>query len=317
MKKSIYILLALLSLVGCKKEKTASVEGFEITVSRIEAHKVWLDIIPNDEYISYYLDTIGANRWVSDEAYINYLKSLTTEELRYNIRQGAFFDAVPVAPQKDYYVLITAMSGLTPVSVRKVPFSSAAQKMTSFTLSANDISMTSDGIITVSPTDTSSTYFWDFTLKTEINNEWYGLHSVWFYYNMIYFYQMDFFPSMLSKGQNQENLYDYYWDSMILDEDTICLLAVGYEVVSGDTKVPSPGETSPAYIPFWITNLKTAPTVVEAEQDGFEDWYMVMSTSSPKRNTAKASKWSPSCHPMSSFGRTGKYIPQHIRSAKR
>jgi len=313
MKRILYIAMTLVLLVGCKqKDVVTSIYDFEVTVSRIESHKVWLDIIPKDEFLSYHLYCVDKTEWEqigSEQAWIDYLNTWTIEDLRNQMHQGAFFDALLVKPNTDYYVLITEMSGFSPTQVRRESFTSAKENMNGFTVTANDISMNAEGMITIKPQDQKASYFWDFSLKTEINKDWLGWHSSYFYYDIVYYYQMDFFPDMLSFGNDSDNVFNYYWDSQVLEGDTICLLAVGYDAT---------GETSEAYMPFWIIygGDKKASTVVEAEKDGGENWYRIMVTS-PKRNTAKDALWSPMWSQQSSAFRTNRYIPQHIRSAKR
>jgi len=320
MKKIVFFACTLLLLMACQPDTPTTVFNFDVTVSRIESHKVWLDIFPKDEFLRYNLDWMPVEDWnkfyQSDQDYKNELASIlplyTEEEYKLVTEEGAFLSTLFVEPNTAYYIVITSLdSNRRPVDVRKVPFQSAEEYISSFTLSADEISM-QGGVITINPTDTANTYFWDYELKKNVDRDWVASHSVWFYYDVEYYYQMDFFPDMFSKGYDSENCYDFYPDAEIEVGDTICLLAVGYD---------KSGETSPAYMPFWIIwgGKESASTVVEADKDGYEAVFRgdFGESTSPKRNTAKAAKWSPKQHPMSSFGHTGKYIPRHIRSAKR
>jgi len=318
MKKILFIACALVALIGCKpKDNPTTVFDFEVNVSRIESHKVWLDIFPKDEFLRYNLDWMPVAEWnesyKSDQDYKDELASLlplyTEEQYKLVTEEGAFLSTLFVEPNTQYYIVITSLdSDRRPVDVRKVTFQSAVEHISSFALSANEISM-QDGVITINPANTTDTYFWDYELKKTVDRDWETSHSVWFYYDVEYYYQMDFFPDMFSQGLDVENCYDYYPEAEIEVGDTICLVAVGYD---------QSGETSLAYMPFWIIwgGKESASTVVEAEKDGYESVFRGVSTS-PKRSTAKVSTWSPKQRPAIWFDRTDKYIPRHIRSAKR
>jgi len=316
MKRLIYFASILILLTGCKSKHTATtVFDFEVTVSRIESHKVWLDVFPQDEFLRYELDWMPQDEWYysSDEEYkeelAHTLADYTEEQYKLVTEEGAFLNALTVYPQTDYYIVITTLdANRQPVDLRKVTFRSAAEHLTSFAVTADSIRVFG-GLIQINPSDTANTYFWNYELKSTIDRDWNKSHSAWFFYDVLYYYQMDFFPDMLSKGYSEENAFVYYPESEIAVGDTISLLVVGYD---------KSGETSPAYMPFWIIwgGTESASTVVEADKDGLESVYRNMITS-PARNTARAAMSSPSWLPTSSFDRKYRYTPQHIRSAKR
>jgi len=322
MKKIVFISFAFILLIGCKPKTTAtSIFDFEVTVSRIESHKVWLDIIPQDEFIRYYLDWMPVSEWnalyPTDQAYKDELASnltlYTEDQYKRVTEEGSFLSTLFVTPNTEYYILITSLNAdRKPVDIRKTSFQSKEERISSFSLLANDITML-NSVISISPQNTTDTYFWDYELKKNIDRDWGGSHSVWFYYDVEYYYQMDFLDpvpekGLLSRGYSYEDCYKYYPQAEIEVGDTICLVAVGYD---------ASGETSPAYMPFWIIwgGKESASTVVEADKDGYESVFRGEPTS-PKRNTAKASSLSQSCSQKSLFGHTNRYIPRHIRSAK-
>jgi len=310
--------MAIVLFVGCKpKHGPTTVFDFEVTVSRVESHKVWLDIFPQDEFLRYNIDYQSVEDYKqlypTDKDYLSELSEIlswyTDEQYKRVTEEGAYLSTLPVAPDTEYYlVIVTLDAKRQPIDLRKVSFTSAKEHMSSFSLEADSIRMFG-GTISIHPADTADTYFWDYELKENINRDWVQSHSVWFFYDVEYYYQMDFFPDMFSKGDDVEDCFVYYPESDIQVGDTICLVAVGYD---------KSGETSPAYMPFWIIwgGKDSASTVVEAELDGYEDVYRQYFTSQ-RQSTAKASTWSPSWLPGSSSHRTNKYIPQHIRSAKR
>lgn len=272
MKNKWLIAIALILLVGCKqKDVPTSIYDFDITVSRIESHKVWLDLIPKDEYVSYHFDYISKEDWQhygSDQAYLDYLDSLGIEALRSSIRQGAYLDALWVRPNTEYYILITAMSGLTPTQLRKVSFTSLPENINDFSVSKDEISM-SGGTISINPIDDTKTYFWDYELKKEIDDAWDGFHSIWFYYTTEYYYQLDFLlpnpeDGLLSQGEDGEDIFSYYRADDVQIGDTLLVIVVGYD---------ASGETSQAYMPFWIVYTGDESAAIDAEKDGFEDWY--------------------------------------------
>lgn len=272
MKNKWLIAIALVLLVGCKqKDVPTSIYDFDITVSRIESHKVWLDLIPKDEFLSYYFDYISKEDWQyygSDQAYLDELSSQNIEVLRGGIRQGAYLDVLWVRPNTEYYVLITAMSGLTPTQLRKVSFTSLPENINDFSVSKDEISMLG-GTISINPIDDTKTYFWDYELKKEIDDAWDGFHSIWFYYTTEYYYQLDFLlpnpeDGLLSKGEDGEDIFSYYRADDVQIGDTLLVIVVGYD---------ASGETSQAYMPFWIVYTGDESAAIDAEKDGFEDWY--------------------------------------------
>jgi len=316
MKKIIYFASIFILLMGCKpKHEATSVFDFEVIVSRIESHKVWLDIFPQDEFLRYNLEWMPRDQWTysSDSQYKEELAGLLTqytdEQYKLVTEEGAFLSAIQVSPQTEYYIVITTLdSNRKPIDLRKVTFKSAEEHMTPFTMVADSIRMMG-GLIEINPSDTVNTYFWNYELKSTIDRDWNRCHSAWFIYDVMYYYQMDFFPDMFSKGYSAEDAFVFYPEAEIAVGDTISLLMVGYDET---------GETSPAYMPFWIIwgGKDSASTVVEADKDGLESVFRDVFTS-PARNTARVATWSPSWLPKSFADRKCRYIPQHIRSAKR
>jgi len=316
MRKILILSLFFVLMTGCKqKNVSTSVYDFDVSVSRVESHKVWLDLFPKNECLPYVLDYMSEEDWQqygSDRAYLDYLSSLSTEDL--HIRQGAFLDALAVRPETSYYLLIAGIKDNKAAELRKERFVSKKENIIHFTIDVDSIRLSADGMLRLSPADTVNTYFWDINLKKYIDKEWNSLHSMWFYYDVDCYYQMDFLVpenGALSKGVEQYNMFEYFTEEDIHMGDTLCLMVVGYD---------ASGETSPAYMPYWIVyrGKESASTVMEAEKDGYENWYMSVSESiSPRHSTAKAPWWSQTGCLTPSSVHTDKYIPQHIRSRKR
>lgn len=287
MKKSIVWILFLATLVGCKRnnDSAGTVMDFEVTVSRIESHRVWLDIIPKSEFLPYYLDWMPLEEYQStydsDKAYLDEItqifSSVDDEKVRRRMcNEGAYMSAIMTTPATTYVLLISQITGTQATILRKVNFSSAEEHLTTFSLGANAIRFSGNGHISINPEDTVNTYFWDFDLKKTVDKNWGGAHSILFYYDSEFYYSMDFFPDILSRGYDEDNFYNYFLESEVAKGDTICLVAVGYDET---------GETSKAYMPFWIIYLgpDNDAVVVDAEPDGWESLYRNVVVYKPER----------------------------------
>jgi len=313
MKKILFVCLAFMMLVGCKpKNNPTTIFDFEVNISRIESYRVWVDIFPKDEFLRYNLEVLTIDQWniyQTDQTYMDalgdILSSYTDEQFKMVTDEGAYLSAMAVdCPNTRYYLIITALDGRKPTQIRKVEFTTLEEHFSNFSLEADSITMTGDGLISVSPEDTVDTYFWNYELKSVIDRDWYGSHLAWFYYDMEYYYQMDFFPDMLSKGKDSENFFKFYNYDAIEEGDTICLLAVGYDYT---------GETNDRYFPFYIIygGTEKASTVVKAYPDSFDSYSILR-----KCSTAREACLSPSWHSTMPSRQTDRYIPQHIRSRK-
>lgn len=287
MKKTIIWILFLAAFVSCKRPKdpVETIMDFEVTISRVESHRVWLDIFPKNEFLPYYLDWMPLSEYqagyASDKEYLDeltqILSSVQDEEVVHRMcNEGAYMSSLSTAPGTAYVLLISQIKGTQATMLRKVNFSSAEEHLTSFSLVADSIRCSGDGRITINPADAVNTYFWDFELKKTIDEDWVGFHSALFYYDSEYYYSMDFFPDILSRGFDEDSLFYYYLPTEITKGDTICLLAVGYDET---------GETSEAYMPFWIIyqGAGNDAIVVDAEPDGLESLYRSAVVYKPER----------------------------------
>ena len=283
MKKSLIWILFIVLLVGCKKENHTTVMDFDVTVSRIESHRVWLDVIPKDEFLPYYLDWMKLDDYnkyyASDQSYLEELSAILESVKEYNSRlmhnEGAFISAISTFPSTTYVLLISQLDGTRATMLNKKIFTSGDEHLTSFNLVADSIHCSVDGLISINPSDTDNTYFWDFELKKIVDEKWNGFHSAYFYYSSEFYYSMDFFPDILSRGFDEDSLSSYYQPSEIAFGDTICLMVVGYDET---------GETSRSYMPFWIVYwAPQGAVVIDADRDGLESLYRDMEGKSVRR----------------------------------
>ena len=274
MKKSLFVILVCGVMFGCSlNNKPTSIDDWSVKVSRVESHKVWIDIFPTEEFQPYYVEVLREEEYAAYGSLDAFLSSLTTmwadipaEDLSKMFFQGAYLSALGVAPASAYVLILVQVQNNTPVSAREVRFASCEEHTSPFVLTADSISMAGDGTMALHPADTTDTYFWDFALKNELRPLWDSLHSPWFYYDIVYYYKLDFFPSVLARGNVEDNLFRYYNTDEIAAGDTICLLAVGYD---------ESGETSAAYMPFWLIyqGADAPATVLDANPDGYESCF--------------------------------------------
>lgn len=262
----------LLLFSSCRTDNgPTTVLDFDVQVSRIQSHHVWLDIFPKDEFLPYYLDWMPLEEYnefyASDQAYLDevtdMLSSMEEIYVRRTCNEGAYMSAILTVPNTTYVVLIAQVDGSKATALRKYQFTSGKENMTSFWLSSWDINVGGDGHITIHPSDTVNTYFWDYELKRTVDADFNGFHSALFYYDIEFYYKYDFFPDILSRGFDEDSLFSYYSRSEIAAGDTISLLAVGFD---------ESGETTPAYMPFWVIyqGPDTSAIVVDAVPDGLE-----------------------------------------------
>lgn len=280
MKKTLIILTIATLLLSCKEEAT-SIFDFEVNISRVESHRVWLDIFPTDEFMPYTVDWLPLDEWVelygsNASVYLQETSDILAvyepEQLHYAYNEGATMTAIPCDAGTEYVLLIAQVEGTTATALRVEKFRSLDEHLiTDFIITPNDISMDSAGYIRVNPMDTVNTYLWDFELKKTVDRDWNGYHSALFYYDMEFYYQFDFFPDIFSKGPDIDSLFTYYNRSELAFGDTICLVAVGYDET---------GETSLSYMPFWIIWYEgRGGYVTWAAPDGLESHYRGTTTS--------------------------------------
>lgn len=269
------ILLVVLPLLstGCKKYEPTTIFDFSVKISRIEAHRVWADVYPKDEFLKYYMDWMTVDdfneNYATDEMYIQEFTDIyTAEQISKLSHEGAWMGALQTHPSASYYLLIMQIDGNKPINLRKVKFHSGEEHSSSFSLVADSIQLDAEGVLSIHPADTSWTYFWDIALNKEIRTDWADFHSVWFYYDVLYYYSMDFFPDALTKGTDERNLLYEYHPYELTQGDTISILAVGYDTM---------GETSPAYMPFWLIypGEGSCAVAIPADSDEYEDLFMV------------------------------------------
>lgn len=274
MKKIIIILATLAAIYSCKPHHApTTIDDFEVNISRIESHKVWIDIFPQDEFLPYVIDWFEVDEFNAvfpdDQSYLDAITTsfidLEPKYVQLCCSEGSYMSAIVLDPDTRYVLVLAQIEGATAVKMRKVEFQTLPEHLTSFNLYPWEISMNGDGLISINPEDTVNTYYWDYDLKKTVDEEWNGFHSALFYYDMDFYYQYDFFPEVLSKGYDEENFFDYFSHNEIAVGDTICLVAVGYDET---------GETSRKYIPFWITYYGERGGVVSmADLDGLEGLY--------------------------------------------
>jgi len=321
-KYFLFIFVGFVALCGCKKDYAdpADPMTYDVTVSRAQAYRVWVDLYPSDEFFDYDLYALPVDsfdkKFGSDAAYLEYCRKTYNKSLMF---QGAYIGHYKCDyDNTKYYLLIVPFSNGNPTALRKVEFSTKSWNPSHFVVKESDFSIDSLGNITLTPADNATHYFWDFEMKNVVDKRFMGTQSLWFFRNIIYYYAMDFFPDLEITGPSVYNLFDYFDPKDLHTNDTLCISAVGYQ--------NEVGETSDCYYNFQlIYNEKVEDSkIVKSPTDRFEyvfrpvnDWpdYIDESTS-PKRNTAKASKWSPKQYPAIWFDRTDKYIPRHIRSVK-
>ncbi|MCQ2342008.1 MAG: hypothetical protein MJZ75_00745 [Paludibacteraceae bacterium] len=317
MKKLCFIASVFVLFLGCKhKNQPTTVMDFDVTISRIESHRVWVDIFPKDEFMRYCIDWMPVEEWnaySSEQEYKNKLAKKLSEyspELYDMLTEsGAYMHSIVVCPNTEYrFVLVGVDGNRNLTDLRVIKFTSAQEHHSTFSLEADSIRLI-DGVISVSPSNITDTYFWDYELKKNVDRDWSKLHSLWFYYDIEYYYQMDFFPDILSQGKDSENIFNFYTESEIQEGDTICFLSVGYDET---------GETTSAYQPFWIiyheNGLTTSTMVKEATKDDCEDIFLWITMATvPRRGSGNALLPSSERNLHPSLCRRDRYIPRHIK----
>lgn len=248
MKKIFFILLAVLSLaVSCKKiDFVVGDDPFTIEVKHVYSKYVWVDIIPENNDFYYYFDVVSVeefNKSASDAVFIR-----STEEMNHRIydflvegevvsgtyeQTMLYRDAVLepyygngtlIEPETDYYLFAYAfdVNGQAIEKLHKIPFRTPAEYVSDITF---EVSMEGD-IITVVPSNDDQ-YLFDFATEKELETSYYGLPTYYFEQMIDVYEQYGFIDSMVSRGVDYDNIFDYY--DKVDDGEKIYVMVSGYD----------------------------------------------------------------------------------------
>jgi len=299
MKHYFILLSLLLGLVACQDSPDSLLpKDFHVTVNRIQAQRAYIEVFPVNEFTYYSLELVPVDtfqaHYSSDEDYIRQrddsLKSIAKRYLDNDIKPllwcGTTRQTRVLSSNTDYYMLIYSYSDRTPiVSLRKDRFSTLQRRTTGFAIDSVVVD-TTDIVVypTFPPGVEPSTYFWDFATTNEINRHAYGLHSYYFYNYIDNYYQLDFMPELLSRGIDRDSWKKYYTEAEFQVGDTMKIMAVGYDSVTGET-------TNQYDVWFFVRpmNDSTHVKAFQAEPDGLESIFM------PTSELISSSKRMPSC----------------------
>lgn len=282
MKKHILIFILPLLFFACKKHKDSLLpQDFKVTISRVQAQRARVEIFPEYEFTRYHAELKRVSDYEllfpTDEAYIRYTDSslhaianLYFEgDMSYALFHGTMFQTYTVPPSTDYYVLIYSYNGDRPIpQLRKERFRTLDRKLTDFHL--DSVVMQGENIyVYPNPQSPAPTYYWDFGVSREFNLAYAGIPSYYFYTILDGFYVYDLISDALSCGNDEDRWSVYYSDAEYVVGDTLTLLAVGYDPVTG--------ETTDRYESWWLIRPEDAQErvhAIPAEEDLFESMFM-------------------------------------------
>lgn len=239
MKRFQIITAALLSvLTSCSKVIFLSKEPFTIEIPNVQSKTAWVDIVPETNDFSYYLGVIpvkefeykyssNANLCVGVDAELKaswekYFK----EDMPFSdfaLCNGSYLAPFyELEPETEYYAFAFPYDDKDrPVDkVVKVKFFTKVYKESDI-----NFSVTLDGSqITVTPTN-NDPYYWEWDDRETIEND-YFTPKVFYYCCLEMYEQFGFMDTVLSQGQDGEDMAPYY--EKMNPGDQFYLVAAGY-----------------------------------------------------------------------------------------
>jgi len=234
------ILVAALALSGCKKNYLpVSDHPFDISIPKVEANRVVVDIVPdnNDFYYMFgvapaeVLDAVGQDAFVSlvDQALKETYKALfgTTSFDKFLdwIYRGAYDEVThDLQPDTKYIVYAYPYDEINPMAEKftKVEFTTPSIKK-----SDNKFSVSADGtVIAVTPTN-GDPYFFDYCTPEELDEDYFSSIDYFFRKSIDIYWEYGFLEGFISKGPDQDELTEYYLD--IADGEVFYMAISGYD----------------------------------------------------------------------------------------
>lgn len=284
MRKICFLLLLACACGACHKRKSDSIlpQDFRVTVGRIQAQRIHLELFPEYEFTRYCMDIMPVdsfrNTYVSDADYI-YRKDTSLQriaketpaiQLKNLLQEGTLIVNLSIPSDEEYYLLLYSYNGSRPVNtLRKELFRTLPRKISDLHIDSVTLLGETIAIYPSILQDPSATYFWDFTPLKDIRDRYLGLHSYYFFQLMENYYELDEMADFLVSGTDTESWRWYYNDNTFAIGDTMVVMAVGYDSISG--------ETTDRYEAWWLVRPEEDTQTVRAvpaETDGLEDMFM-------------------------------------------
>lgn len=260
----------LILLAACKKETVTS-STFDMSVSKIQSSAVWIDVIPENNDFYYRVGIASAADYAKFESDAKFIDNDYAETLelynticellgRDNVKslEEAMFEVGAIdgqrrmlQPETDYYLYAYRLNRKKkPIkTLIKVPFKTVKKPISDITFA-----LTANGSqLTVKPSN-NDTYYWDHELKQNIDDDYFGSIYLCFSDIIDTYYEYDFINSLLSQGDDDDDVAIYYPLSV---GDTLQVACVGYA-----------GEPSSKYQFFEVIYQgENAPAEVRSIQD--------------------------------------------------
>ena len=284
MRKLFLLFLLFCLCAACQKRKSDSIlpQDFRVTIDRIQAQRVHLEVFPQYEFTRYSLDIIPTDyfrkTYISDADYIyrkdtalqRLAKQTPNTQLKDVLQEGTRIMNLSLPSDEEYYLLLYSYNGSHPVNtLRKETFRTLPRKHSAFHV--DSVTLRGDDI-TIYPSlqqDPEATYFWDFTPLKDIRDRYLGLHSYYFFQLIENYYELNDMVDLLDSGTDTESWRWYYNDNTFAIGDTMVVMAVAYDSITG--------ETTDRYEAWWITRPEDdtkSVQAVPATSDGWEDMFM-------------------------------------------
>lgn len=246
MKQSIKIIcnilavsIAALSLLSCNKNYLEiSDHPFDISIPKIEANRVVVDVVPdnNDFYYMFGVfpaeayEALGQNTFielVDNSLKSTYMSLFDTNSLDKYLEwmyRGAYDEIIHSLEHDSRYIVYAfPYNEITP-DVDK--FTKVEFKTPTIVKSDNTFSVSIDGsVISVTPSNGDS-YFFDYCSKEELN-DYYSSIDFFFRKSIDIYWEYGFLDSFIDKGPVSEDMGDYY--SEIVDNDIFYMAISGYD----------------------------------------------------------------------------------------
>lgn len=242
MKTARYILavsVAALSLIGCKKNYLPiSDHPFDISTTKIEASRVAVDIVPDNNDF-YYLfgvvqaelfETLGQNAFVGQcdyfakETYKILFETTSLDKFPEWMYRGAYDEVHHgLEPGTRYIVYAYPYDGINPVTDKftKIDFTTPESKK-----SDNTFSVSADGsVISVTPSN-GDPYFFDYCIEDELK-DYFSSIDYFFRKTIDVYWEYGFLDNFISRGPDKEDIKDYYPD--LADGDIFYMGISGYD----------------------------------------------------------------------------------------
>jgi len=234
----ITVLLSILAVSACKKNYVPiSEHPFDISISKIEANRVVIDIIPDNNDFHYMFGVATQALEKKDEAefvnsvdnfvkneYKDLFETTSLDRFTEYLYHGAYDEVYHhLSPDTKYYVYAFPYDGTEPMvdKFTKIEFNTP-----DIVKSDNIFQVSVDGtVISVSPSNNDG-YFYDFCTNSELGD--YEGSIDYFYRKTIDIYwEYDFLDTFILNGPSTQDIRNYYPD--VADGDKFYLAISGYD----------------------------------------------------------------------------------------